>query len=380
MKRIRRTLDRLFISVFTLPFFVLSIVFASELPRDPIGLAKVPIIEEVDQGIRAVEIIEGPMVSYSFVDVLKGCCALAYTPLIKLEELQEADDIGLFFREEGRSEKSFAGLTKKIGDALIVAFPGTRTGHSVGSLISDVKADAKGMGKDEGFVQSLGLSEFATSKIVAYPGFASEVIMFYRKMFQQIEKYTGIREIYFTGHSKGGGVSILSALKYALDPQNHFTKNAIKVFTFATPPVLNTAGLHLFHRTIGEYNAVCIYKNADIVPYSAMFFKFFSWFGKDTGYHHVGIQANISKHTDKVSDFSTEVQGMVAECTANGWAVSVIAQNLLKVALAAHSLDDFSCEAIREVMQRMRGNYGVNPYMDRNKIGRDERPLFAFWK
>ena len=355
---------------------------SSSLKTIPMVVEEHPVVGTITNLTRVEKPKEGPMVTYSHVDVLKGCCALSYSPVIELEKLEETDDVRLFFREITHSESSFAGLTKKVGTTLVVAFPGTRTSHSMGTLMSDVKADISGLGSDGGFVTTLA-NTLAKKDIVAYPGFSKEVMLFYNEMFRRISSYDGISEIHFTGHSKGGGISILSALKYAVDSRVRFVKPSIKVFTFAAPPVLNAVGVDFFHDIIGEYNAICIYNNTDIVPYSSMFFSLFSWWGKDSSYRHVGIQANISKTMSKASDVKAEAEKIIADGIANGWSMSLAAKHLLKLSLASHGLDSFSCEAIREVMQRMRGRYSVNPYMDRNEIGRDATPFFAslmFWK
>ena len=240
---------------------------------------------------------------------------------------------------------------------------------------------------------------------------------FYEAMQDQINSYDGVEEICFTGHSKGGAVAILTALRYAFDTQYGKLKkfrihNAIKVYTFAAPCVLNDEGVSLFHRIIDPYNAICIYKNLDAVPYLPFAFSVLPerW-KKGADFYHIGVQANISKSGKEVLDSALEMTGIKSlfnkKSMTNLDVVSSlkkqveqmkIAENPVKLALniasniasqigkdigKAHLIANFSDDSISEIVDRIKGNYDLNQEMGRNRIGRDSRPFLrslAFWK
>ncbi len=390
------------------------------------------------------KIAEDPVISKNYInEVLKDCCSLAY------EEESELQKRGfkLFYRggieNEGKKDK-FAGFIRQEDDKLIVSFPGTRLDEKLIKLaselaescretlkwlvpgmksdrdvdvlaglissgskavrdasalkaaVSDLIADIKGIGDDGGFADSL-----EREGVVVHSGFAKEVMEFYEAMLDEINSYKGVREIHFTGHSKGGGVAILTALKFASDVErggiNRFQdENAIKVATFAAPCVLNPEGADMFHNIIDPYNAICIYKNLDAVPYlpfalSALPNKWTGW----ANFFHVGVQANISKKGREVLGSLLEMTGMrqlslkeliekAVGLRNPGWlaAWKVILQTGKDV-YNAHLMANFSYDSVNEIVGRISDNYKKDQNMSRNRIGRGKRPFFrslAFWK
>jgi hypothetical protein len=134
------------------------------------------------------EEIEGILVPHQFVSCLKECCELAYEPVTKIEEQK---NFSLFFSDISCSDESFCGFVRKIGNSLVVAFPGTRGGHP---FLSDLWKDISAFTSDTSYCESL-----KKDNIAVHSGFAADVMNFYDAMFNTIEK-EHFDDIFFTGH------------------------------------------------------------------------------------------------------------------------------------------------------------------------------------
>ena len=262
-------------------------------------------------------------------------------------------------------------------------------------FVGDIFTDLWAFGEDGGFVNSL-----QREGVAVHSSFAEEVMCFYASMLRAIKSYINeeVKEIHFTGHSKGGGEAILAALRFASDikrdigannsvfqyvfgneAQEVFSlfrsvfgrDNAIKVFTFSAPAVINKNGKDLFYEVIGRKNVVCIFKNLDIVPdlpYLA---------GK--GLRPIGIQANISKGSEL--GYQEEVNRIVESCEEGGWMVT--SEFVKNFVMKSHKLDGFNEDLIWMIMRRIEGNYENDPNMDENIMGIDRKPILRklmIWK
>lgn len=347
------------------------------------------------------DLVEAPMIPYQHVHVLKACCSLAYArPL----ELEREGSVKLFYRGTNDTDE-FAGFIKEVGynvdddsgriNTLVVSFPGTRGGGTLKESIGDIFTDLWAFGEDGGFVNSL-----QREGVAVHSSFAEEVMCFYASMLRAIKSYINekVKEIHFTGHSKGGGEAILAALRFASDikrdigannsvfqyvfgneAQEVFSlfrsvfgrDNAIKVFTFSAPAVINKNGKDLFYEVIGRKNVVCIFKNLDIVPdlpYLA---------GK--GLRPIGIQANISKGSEL--GYQEEVNRIVESCEEGVWMVT--SEFVKNFVMKSHKLDGFNEDLIWMIMRRIEGNYENDPNMDENIMGIDRKPILRklmIWK
>ncbi len=324
-------------------------------------------VPAADVGAEAPQVVRAPFVDHTFVNELKGLCSLVRGKLVDedgtgLEALEREGKIGLFFRGTSKEEANFAGMVQKIGNRLVVVFPGTRCEHFVGTTASDVVTDVRFRGDDGGFLESIGEGG------VVHAGFAKEVMEFWPNLSACMARFSGYDEVFFTGHSKGGGVALLTAFKYAHEHHDEMVRcpNFVKVFTFSAPPVFSEGLRNTFHESIDGRNVVCIYTNRDAVPYSAL----------PVDLTHVGMPANISFCQVPVEEATQEARfiveklygiykGSSADAVALAqWAVSTIVDS--------HCLDGFSAGQIREVMERMKANYSKNPYMDLNAMGRND--------
>ncbi len=168
--------------------------------------------------------------------------------------------------------------------------------------------------------------------------------------------------------------------------------NAIKVFTFGAPAVLNGSGVKLFHDVIGDRNAICFYGNMDPVHYSTYIPALWK---RDL--YHLGIPVNVSCESKKKSDDSEVVDAVLESYNAvintfrSCWSkrisnnseevgatleshkaeVSAFPKKLLKKALESHKLENFN---VKEGMERVKHNYVEKKQIDRNKMGRDDAP------
>ncbi len=201
----------------------------------------------------------GAQVSGEFVRTLHGYCMEARRDV---GDLRNNNRLGLFSRArdgEPVNQSNFGGIVVKEGRKLIVAFPGTRTDQFAETLVADVKAD---LGVyplwfgDGGFSNAVGEYE-----ILVHAGFARVVEGYWDDMMARIRESGDFDEVYFTGHSKGGGVALLSALKYAHEQRVPRNAHKVKVFTFAAPAVFRgDPGVELFYRYVHGLDTVCLYK------------------------------------------------------------------------------------------------------------------------
>ncbi len=167
------------------------------------------------------------------------------------------------------NNNEYVGIVRKIDDKLIVAFPGTRTDKN---FFDDFLKDIQFVGNDGGY----GVS--------AHSGFAKDVMKLLGNMIEKIKEQTkngNINEIWFTGHSKGGGEAILAALKFATyldsevkdnEPLSVFcNENRIRVFTFSAPAVIDKKTKDCLYDCIGNHNIICAHRKSDMIPWSSNF-------------------------------------------------------------------------------------------------------------
>ena len=212
-------------------------------------------------------------VDYRFVNKLKAMSSLVYdySTLVAadktgLKALEQKGEFALFFRGTSREESNFAGMVNKIGNRLIITFPGTRTDRPVSSV--DKAANIHYKGDDGGFLESVEGDGFV------HAGFAKEVMEFWPNLSACIARFSGYNEVFFTGHSKGGGVALLAALKYAYEHHDEMVRcpNFVKVFTFAAPQVFSKESAETFHGNLEDRNVICIRKSLDpFIGLSEMF-------------------------------------------------------------------------------------------------------------
>lgn len=259
---------------------------------------------------------EAPLTDHEFVSYLQRMSDLAYTPV---SDLQENDEITLFFTDPNdQKDETFAGFVKKKDEKTIVAFPGTRN-NNLRLLLLDGRKDIDIFSSDSGFCRAISTD----SKLKVHPAFATDV----QKSFSQITALIGDisndNEIFFTGHSKGGGTATLAAFRYVAERRAELSPSQVKVFTFCEPPVLNEKALELYHGLIGERNHINIYNNGDIVPYLPL-----------SKFYHAGIQLNA------------------------------------KASLLEHTITGFNEMKINTLMERLERRYRTNPLMSRYEMGR----------
>ncbi len=255
---------------------------------------------------------------------------------------------------------------------MIIAFPGTRTDQMLGTVIIDVAEDASMFGSDDGgFSNSIGMEN-----VLVHNGFAKEIMEFWKNMMVYVGKHTNYNEVYFIGHSKGGGMALLTALKYVCENSIPKGSNFVKIFTFAAPAVFRgKEGYDFFHQHIDGRNTICIYKNLDIVPCLV------------PGYFvHVGILANISKKLESMGNIKEEVSGLgtsLAACVSSNAktsalkVVAALTKHIASNAVKSHFLTNFSRAQIREVMERIKKNYFEDPEMDFSEMGREKSPALC---
>lgn len=306
----------------------------------------------------------GAQVSGEFVRALHGYCMEARKDV---GDLRNDNRLGLFSRArdgEPVNQSNFGGIVAREGRKLIVAFPGTRTDQFAETLVADVKAD---LGVyplwfgDGGFADAVGEPE-----ILVHAGFARVVEGYWDDMVARIEEAGEFDEIYFTGHSKGGGVALLSALKYAQKQRIPRSTHKVKVFTFAAPAVFRgDPGVELFYRHIDGLDAVCLYKNTDMVPYSTQPFDC----------RHVGIQGNIDLLKEDVKKIGGGLFSIVKagyHVYKKEWlkAVSELPNTFQPVFIENHYLEQFTGEQIDAEMEVINYNYQHHPEMSINFMGK----------
>lgn len=304
---------------------------------------------------------------YTFVNKLKGYCVEVREPLKKLKKLEKEGTFKLFFRkietneeetnpvgeEEDEKEACFAGLVRQIGNKVIIAFPGTRTDQQAATLYKDLETDLSALPNCSAgnFSMSLGYTEH-----IAHEGFAKEVAEFWTDLEKCIGECQSYNEIFFTGHSKGGAIALLSALKFSHSRGLSRDSNFVKVFTFAAPPALRKgSGVTLFNNHIGKGNAVGIRKCIDLIPHSS----------KPVGCVHVGIQEDISVETDAPAQTLAEsIYDNVIGRDRNSSLPSAIMRVILDAGkttagecFKAHLLDGILPEHIKNVMERVNLKY-----------------------
>ncbi len=212
----------------------------------------------------AIESIATGKQSLSFIQTLQESCSMAYDKVNRFKnpkEISRSSDIIPFYKNN-----EYMGFVRQVGDKLIVSFPGTRFGRWEG--FADVIKDFNFFKNDGGYSSSLGFSSHAA--------FSKDIMEVFDAMIEVIKSKSGnANEIWFTGHSKGGGEAILAAYKFALYVKTKIgddsvlskfqEENRIRVFTFSTPSVVDEEGKKQLHDHIGTHNIICVHKKPDSV-------------------------------------------------------------------------------------------------------------------
>ena len=79
-------------------------------------------------------------------------------------------------------------------------------------------------------------------------------------------------QIVFTGHSLGGALATLGALKYSLDNEIHKASNLVKVVSFCAPNLGNHDFCNFFYKNFNEANIIRVYTESDLISYLPPFF------------------------------------------------------------------------------------------------------------
>lgn len=212
----------------------------------------------------AIEAIATSQQSQSFIQELHQSCSLAYDSQDRFKDSKKVGSSGNitpFYKDE-----EYMGIVRQVEDRLIVSFPGTRFGRKEG--VGDTIKDIKFLGSDGRYSSLQGVSTHAA--------FSKDVMEVFDAMIEIIKSKSGnASEIWFTGHSKGGGEAILAAYKFALYVKTKIgddnvlskfrEKNRIKVFAFSAPGVVNEKGRELLYDLICNQNIICVHKKPDVV-------------------------------------------------------------------------------------------------------------------
>lgn len=234
----------------------------------------------------AIAAIATDQQSQSFIRTLRQSCSLAYDKINQFKNPKKVDssvDVTPFYKNG-----EYMGVVQQVENKLIVSFPGTRFGRKEG-LVDAIK-DAKFVGDNKGYSSVKG--------VYTHAAFSKDVMEVFDAMIETIKsKSDNASEIWFTGHSKGGGEAILAAYQFAsyvktkIKDDNVLSKfrekNRVKVFTFSAPSVVNEAGKELFHNTIGKQNIICVHVKPDAVPKVTDY----------AGFVPVGVRMKIEKPT-----------------------------------------------------------------------------------
>ena len=198
--------------------------------------------------------------------VLRNLCLKVYDGQDGLNEVAGIErDFRLFLPDQAERAGDLSGVVSRLTgtNSLVVTFPGSRTesprlmGRDWVSNIDVLRPRG-----DDGFSAQFGERDF-----LVHPGYARKVNGYWNNMMREIGNAGPFDEIYFTGHSKGGGVALLSALKYAHENQDLIGQHRIKVVTFCAPPVFwGAQGTQLFYGHLDHSDVARFYKTVDLVP------------------------------------------------------------------------------------------------------------------
>jgi hypothetical protein len=227
----------------------------------------------------AVEFIARDPNSLAFVKKIRDSCHLAYQRKKNRlpEQKNEFKDIN----------DNFRGIVRLEGNRIIVAFPGTvdikdavtdlQAINFTTTISKKVKKLIKKMLGDKNNNHSYNIE--------VHKGFNDEINKFFNNMVKEIEKVNTdeVNEIWFTGHSKGGGEAVLAAYRffeYLMEKEDNELskfkgKNRIKLLTFSAPHVVNEAAKSIVHGLLGNHNLICVHMKPDMIPVSSSVVKFF---------------------------------------------------------------------------------------------------------
>jgi len=198
--------------------------------------------------------------------VLRDLCLKVYDGREGLRGVEGIErDFSLFLPDQAERAGDLSGVVSRLTgtNSLVVTFPGSRT-ESPRLMERDWASnfDILRPRGDDGFSAQFGEREF-----LVHPGYARKVNGYWNNMMTEIENAGPFDEIYFTGHSKGGGVALLSALKYAHENPHLIGQHRIKVVTFCAPPVFwGAQGTQLFYGHLDHSDVARFYKTIDLIP------------------------------------------------------------------------------------------------------------------
>lgn len=173
-------------------------------------------------------------------------------------------------------------------DTIIIAFRGTRECEDwkISNLkilpikLSDCGKESERIRVHEGFHNTLNFIDKTTKKrsldsIIAH--------------IQQNKLFNG-RKIVITGHSLGGALAILFAVKLRHYNSDYFNEHISEIVTFGSPAV-GFRGFHKFYKDLNN-KTIRFVNNSDVVPFTPPFF--YRHIGKQLWLHESG---SISENT-----------------------------------------------------------------------------------
>ena len=121
---------------------------------------------------------------------------------------------------------------------------------------------------------------FLPKEAKIHPGFVRLLLNSYENMNNAISKVCNENkfiqkntQIIFTGHSLGGALATLGALKYSLDNEIHKASNLVKVVSFCAPNLGNHDFHNFFYENFNDANIIRVYTESDIISHLPPFFN-----------------------------------------------------------------------------------------------------------
>ncbi len=273
--------------------------------------------------------------------VLVDLCSAVYEGeegLCKVGGIEK--NFSLFFNQAG----DFSGAVSRLRgtNSLVVTFPGSRTKSKI-LMLRDWFINfsvCRPLG-DDGFSARLGEKD-----CLVHPGYARDVNGYRNDMMAKIKNARSFDDIYFTGHSKGGGEALLGALMYARENPDLIGRHKIKVVTFCAPPVFwGDRGTQSFYGHLDKSDVARFYTNMDPVPSVPQAMRL----------AHVGTEFLVKIRDEEVENVLSALCKEIVTAVATAKAMGPKAAVVMEVATAVvdsitrvHSLKNFSPNQINQ--------------------------------